>query len=140
MSETYLAQSAPGQAVEAVIALMNATHPFSPVTRGALPTGPGITCEPDTSTPDEKYWDKSVFLPLHLVINGKHHDMRVLNDALCNIHAALTMARSYPSGDDWQITDIETYSTPRVIGREDNNDWLMASVLSVKFYWRGGNA
>ena len=134
---TYQASSALGQVVEAVINLMNATHPFATVTRGALPTGPGITCETDPSRPETLFWDKNVYIQLVIVINGKHHDMGVLNDALNSIHYELTRARSYPSGNGWQIVDIRNYTMPRFIGREDNNDWLMASALSVNFYWRG---
>ena len=37
--------SAVNEALEAVIGLMNATHPFAAVTRGALPVHHGITCE-----------------------------------------------------------------------------------------------
>jgi hypothetical protein len=54
-----------------------------------------------------------------------------------DIHSALTRARSYPSGEGWQIVDIQNYTLPQIIGREGNNDWLMASSLSVTFYWRG---
>jgi hypothetical protein len=54
-----------------------------------------------------------------------------------NIHSALTRAREYPSGDGWQIVDIVNYTLPQIIGREQNNEWLMASSLSVNFFWRG---
>jgi hypothetical protein len=53
------------------------------------------------------------------------------------IHAALTRAKIYPEGMRWQITDITNTMLPQRIGREQNNDWLMASALSVQFYWRG---
>jgi hypothetical protein len=53
------------------------------------------------------------------------------------IHSALTRAMSYPEGTGWKIVDITNYTLPQIIGREDNNEWLMASALSVKFYWRG---
>lgn len=134
---SYQATSALGQAVEAVIGLMNATHPFAAVTRGALPTGTGLTCEPAMGGLVELHMDKNTVVPLHVVLNGKHHDMRVLSDAMNGIHSALTRAKAYPSGESWQIVDIENYSIPSVIGREDNNDWLMAGTLLVKIYWRG---
>ena len=123
--------------VEAVIGLANATNPFATVKRGALPSGPGITCEVSPSTPDELYMDKNTDVSLELVINGKHANLKTLSDALNNIHATLTRAHSYPSGVSWQIRDILNYTLPRIIGREDNNDWIMASSLNIKFYWRG---
>lgn len=123
--------------VEAVIGLMNATNPFAKVTRGALPTGPGITCEVGPSSADALYMDKNTRVPLEIVINGKHRNLKTLSDALNNIHSVLTRAKTYPSGGSWQIVDIKNYTLPRQIGREENNEWLMASALSVEFYWRG---
>ena len=123
--------------IEAVIGLMNATQPFAQVTRGALPTGPGITCETDPSTFNVLYMDKNAEIRLGLVINGKHGNLETLSDTLNAIHSALTRATSYPDGIGWQIIDILNYTLPRVIGREDNNDWIMASSVMVKFYWKG---
>lgn len=125
------------QVVEAVIGLMNAVNPFATVTRGALPTGVGLTCEVGPSTPLEVYLDKYSYIPLDVTMNGKHGNLKTLSDAMNDIHAALTRAVSYPSGDSWEIVDIVNYTLPQVIGRENNNEWLMASSLSVKFYWKG---
>ena len=122
--------------VEAIIGLMNAAKPFATVTRGALPTGAGITCEVGPSTP-RMYMDKNTFVPLDITINGKHANLKTLSDALNGLHSTLTRATSYPSCTAWEITDIKTTTLPQVIGREDNNQWLMASALSVEFYWRG---
>lgn len=124
-------------AIEAVIGLMNATQPFARVTRGALPTGAGITCELGPSTPLEVYLDKAAYVPLDITLNGKHADLQALTEALNAIHAALTFAREYPGGEGWQIVDITTETLPQIIGREDNNTWLMASSLSVKVYFKG---
>lgn len=134
---TYLADSVINQVVEAVIGLMNATTPFATVTRGALPTGIGITCEVGPSTPSEVYLDKNSYVPLDIVLNGKHYNMKTLSDALNKIHSALTRAKTYPSSEGWQIVDISNYTLPEVVDREGNNEWLMASALSVKFYWEG---
>ena len=125
------------EAIEAVIGLMNATKPFARVTRGALPTGQGLVCEIGPSTPEAIYWDKNTFIPLDITLNGKHKNLQTLSDAMNNIHSALTRATSYPSGDGWQITDIVNDTLPQKIGREENNEWLMASSLSVKLFWRG---
>ena len=125
------------EVMEAVIGMMNDLHPFATVTRGALPTGNGITCEIGPTVQTELYFDKNTFVPLDITINGKHKNMKTLSDALNNIHSSLTRRRVYPSGEGWQIADIKTATLPRIIGRENNNEWLMASGLSVEFYWRG---
>lgn len=129
--------SAINEVIGAVIGLANATEPFAAVTRGALPTGVGITCEMGPSTPQEVYLDKNSYIPLDLALNGKHPNLQTLSDALNKIHSALTRATSYPSGESWEIVDISNYTLPQIIGREQNNEWLMASALSVKFYQKG---
>ena len=123
--------------MEAVIQMINDLHPFAAVTRGALPTGHGLTCEVGPTTPLTVHLDKNSVIPLDVTLNGKHPDLRVLSDTMNDIHSALTRARSYPSGEGWQIVDIRNDTLPQIIGREGNNDWLMASSLSVTFYWRG---
>lgn len=129
--------SAINEALEAVIGMMNATRPFATVTRGALPTGNGLVCEIAPSMQDGLFFDKNTTVPLDVTLNGKHMNLKTLSDAMNDIHSALTRATQYPSGASWQITDITNYTLPQVIGREQNNEWLMASSLSVKVYWRG---
>ena len=131
--------SAINDAVEAVVEWMNTLGLFATVTRGALPTGNGITCEVGPSRPESVYLDKGQYIPIDLVINGKHSDLQTVTDDMNGIHAALTMATSYPEGDGWEITDITTYTLPEVIGREDNGQWLLASSLAVKLSWEATN-
>ena len=125
------------EVMEAVIGLMNDTGPFATVTRGALPTIDGLVCEVGPSTPSEVYLDKNAYIPLDVTLNGKHRDLRTLSDAMNTIHSTLTRATEYPEGEGWKIVDITNYTLPQIVGREDNNDWLMASALSVKIYQRG---
>lgn len=134
---TYKASSVINQVLEAVIALMQATQPFATVSRGALPTAPGITCEIGPTSQQTMHMDKNTVIPLDVTLNGKHSNLMTLSDTLNNIHSVLTRAKVYPSEAKWQILDIENLTLPQVIGRAANNDWLMASALSVKFYWRG---
>lgn len=123
--------------MEAVIGMMNVLQPFAMVTRGALPTGPGLTCEIGPSAPQAVHMDKNSVIPLDVTLNGKNADLKTLSDTMNDIHGALTRARSYPSGEGWQIVDIQNATLPQIIGREENNIWLMASALSVTFFWRG---
>lgn len=125
------------QVMEAVMDLMNGLGLFATVTRGALPTGIGITCEVGPSSARETYLSKDTLVPLDVTINGKHPDLKTLSDALNDIHSSLTRRTSYPSGNGWQITDITNNTLPQRIGREENNEWLMASSLSVIFYQTG---
>lgn len=127
------------EVMEAVIGMMNATQPFATVTRGALPTGPGLTCETGPSSPEMVFLDKNSYVPLDVTLNGKHSDLQTLSDAMNTIHSVLTRAKEYPEdpGGRWKIVDITNQNLPERIGREQNNDWLMASALSVKFLWKG---
>lgn len=129
--------SAINEVIEAVIGLMNDTEPFAPVTRGALPTGIGLVCEIGPSTPEEVYLDKNSYIPLDITLNGKHPNLQTLSETMNAIHSSLTRATEYPEGEGWKIVDISNYTLPQIVDREDNNEWLMASALSVKVYQRG---
>ena len=119
-------------AVEAVMDLIDGLGLFALITRGALGTGEGLVCEVGSSGPDEVYMDKNQYIILDFTINGKHANLQTLSDDMNRIHQEITMLREYPSGDDWNIVDITTLTEPQIIGREDNNAWLMASALNVK--------
>lgn len=121
-------------AIESVMDLIDGMQLFAPITRGALGTGNGLCCEIAPSMPETVYMDKESYTPLTLALNGKHSNLQTLSDALNNIVDTLTRLRSYPSGAEWQITDITSGNLPRVIGREENNDWLMACDLTIKIY------
>lgn len=119
-------------AVEAVMDLIDGLGLFALITRGALGTGKGLVCEVGPSGPDEVYMDKNQYIILDFTINGKHANLQTLSDDMNRIHQEITMLREYPFGDDWNIVDITTLTEPQIIGREDNNMWLMASALNVK--------
>ena len=120
------------KAVESVMDLIDALDLFAKITRGALGTGDGLSCEVGPSGPDTIWLDKNQYIPMDLTINGKNSNLETLSDAMNGIHEYLTMLRSYPSGDHWQITDIATLTEPQVIGREADNKWIMASSLAVR--------
>lgn len=122
------------RAVEAVMDLIDGMRLFSSITRGALGTGNGLCCEIAPSAPDEVYLDKNQYIPLDLTINGKHSNLQILSESMNRIHQELTMLRQYPSGEGWEIVDISTMTEPQIIGREDNNSWMMASSLIIKIY------
>lgn len=125
-------------AVEAVMDLIDALSLFATISRGALPTGNGITCEIGPSGVEGVYMDKEQYIPLDLTINGKHTNLQTLSEAMNKVHETLTMMTGYPSGSNWKITDIQTLTQPQIIAREDGGHWLMASALSVRIYMMKG--
>lgn len=129
---SYAANSIINQAIEAVAGLINAMKLFSGVTRGALGTGNGLCCEIGPTSPEAVFLDKNQYIPIDLTINGKHDNLMTLSDAMNAIHETLTMLTTYPAATDWEIVDITTLTEPQIIGREDNNSWIMASALLVK--------
>ena len=132
VTETTGSTSILNQAVESVMDLINALSLFAKITRGALGTGDSLTCEIGPTSPETVWLDKNQYIPIDLTINGKHSNLQTLSDAMNLIHENLTMMFSYPSGSKWQITDIATLTEPQVIGREQDNRWMMASALLIK--------
>ena len=122
------------RAVESVMDLIDGLTLFATITRGALGIGNSLSCEIAPTVPEAVFYDKNAYIPLTLALNGKHDDLQTLSDALNNIVDTMTRKTSYPSGDGWEIVDITSGNLPRVIGREDNNSWLMACDLVVKIY------
>ena len=127
-----MSESIINQAIEAVMDLIDALSLFSPITRGALSAGNSLSCEIGPTSPETVWFDKNQYIPIDLTINGKHENLQTLSDSMNLIHEYLTMMRSYPTGSKWQITDIATLTEPQVIGREQDNKWMMASALSVR--------
>lgn len=121
-------------AIGAVMDLIDAMGNFASITRGALGTGACLACELAPSMPSEVYYDKNSYTPLTLALNGKHSNLQTLSDTLNNIIDTLTRRTSYPSGSGWEIVDITGGNLPRIIGREENNDWIMAGDLIIKLY------
>ena len=121
-------------AVEAVMDMIDAMNPFATITRGALGIGNSLCCEIAPTNTDTVFMNKESYIPLTLALNGKHDNLRTLSDTLNNIMDTLSRKTSYTSGNGWQIVDISCGNHPRVIGREDNNSWLMACDIVIKIY------
>ena len=121
-------------AIESVMTEIDKLHSYAPITRGALGTGNGLACEIAPSYTETVFMDKNSYEPITLALNGKDFDLRTLSDTLNHILDTLSRAKSYPSGNGWEIVDITKGLLPRIIGREDNNAYLMAADLVVKIY------
>ena len=121
-------------AIESVMDLIDQLGNFANITRGALGIDNGLSCEVSPSNVQEVYLDKNVYAVITLALNGKHSDLQILSDTLNNIMDTLTRMTSYPTGTGFDIVDISNGIYPRVIGREQNNQWLMACDLVIKIY------
>jgi hypothetical protein len=110
------------------------TANFATMTRGALGSGNGLACELAPSSAQEVYFDKNSYLVITLALNGKHTNLQTLSDCMNNIIDTLSRSKAFSSGNGWEIVDITAGNIPRVIGREQNNAWLMAGDLTVKIY------
>lgn len=119
-------------ALEWVINTINAMNNFATMTRGALGSANGLVCEVAPSNPETVFLDKNWYAPIVVVINGKHTNLLTLTDCLNNIMDTLSRRTSYGSGTGWKIVDITNTVYPRVIGREENNAWVMACEITVK--------
>ena len=119
-------------AIEAVMDLIDALGLYANISRGALGINEGLCCEIGPTSPDSVFLDKNQYIPVDLTINGKHGNLQTLSEAMNMIHESLTMITEYPYGDNWGIVDIITMTEPQVIGRENGNNWVMASALLVK--------
>ena len=119
-----------------VVNLMQQTNPYSAIVIGAMPAENGIACQISTGAPVSTFLDKGMAYQFNLVLNGKHSEQQTVSETLNNIHHALVKARSYPSTEEYQITNIETISAPAYISREENKQYLYGSSLRVSFYYR----
>ena len=134
MSElTTTSTSVLNLAVESVMNLIDELTTLT-ITRGALGAGNSLSCEIAPSVVESVFMDKNTYIPLTLAINGKHDDLQTLSDTLNGIMDNLTRLKQYPSGDNWEIVDITNGTLPQVIGRENNNQFLMACDLIIKIY------
>ena len=121
-------------ALEWVITQRNAMSNFATMTRGAVGTANGLTCEIAPSNAEDVFLDKNTYSPITVTINGKHTNLLTLTDTLNNIMDTLTRLKTYSYGSGWEIVDITNGIYPRVIGRENNNAWVMACEIVVKLY------
>ena len=121
-------------AVEAVMDMIDAMSNFATITRGALGIDNGLCCEIAPSNAESVFLDKNAYFQVTLALNGKHSNLQTLTDTLNNIMDTLTRKTTYTSGNGWEIVDITNGTLPRIIGRAENNMWLMACDIVIKLY------
>ena len=101
---------------------------------GAMPAKNGYAMQISAGAPAETYLNKGMAYEFSIVLNGKNSSQETVADKLNTIHYTLTRALSYPKTLTYQITDIETISTPSYIGREEDKQYLYGSSLRVKAF------
>lgn len=113
--------------------------PYTTIEHGAMPPNNGLAMYLGPGTIDQRHLDKGGLQSLTVALNGKHEQLSTVLGALSNIHAGLMLMQNYPSGDDWQITDIEMATPPNYLDREQSGtrQWLYGSLLRVTFYAKG---
>ena len=126
-------------AIETVMDLIDEMGNFANITRGALGIDDGLCCEIAPSNAQEVYYDKNVLFTITLALNGKHHNLQTITETMNNIMDNLTRRTEYPAGNGFEIVDIANGILPRVIGRAENNAWLLACDIIVEIYRKDDN-
>ena len=121
--------------IQAVIDMAQAAA-GAKVVLGSLPPDNGLAMTGNASS-YPIFLDIGSNEQMNVVCNGKNTQQQAVISQLEAIHASLTRRKDFPSTDTWQIYAIETTASPRLIGREQNSQWLYGSSLLVKFNVKG---
>ena len=121
--------------LQAVIDMAETAAGASIVT-GSMPPDNGIAMTGNSGS-FPVFLDMGSNESMNVVCNGKSTDQQTVINQLDAIHASLTRRKDFPNNQDWQIYAIETTASPRLIGREQNSQWLYGSSLVVKFNVKG---
>ncbi len=119
-----------------VIDLAEETNPYANIIIGNTPPTNGISMIISSGSPYLTDLQKGMLYSLNIMLNAKHTNQDTAFDTLSNIHKYLTKKTSYPNQENYQITDISTFSTPSLLLREENGDFVFGSTLNIQFYWR----
>ena len=116
----------------------NALGLYATIVYGSDPPENGICMIQAAGAPTEKHLDANMLYRLSVLLNGKHSNQQTVLDALTSIHTMLTKRNDFNdfSTSDAQVLSIMTTSSPQIIGREQNNQWIAGSSFEVSFYWR----
>jgi len=127
-----------GDLMEKIATAAETTSPYANIVFGSDPPLNGICMIQNGGYMPEQHLDRNALFSLPVLLNGKHTNQQTVLDAITAIHEALTKKTNYNdvSTDAVQVVDITTTAAPSVIGREQNNQWIVGSSIGVYFYWR----
>ena len=130
-----MANSIIGNVIESVLSMTSRLSLYAGVKNGPLPPDNGLSLTVSGGGPASTFLTKGMDYELDLVLNGKHADQMTVFDTLNNIHQALTQTKTYPVTNEFQITNIETTTSPSYLGQEENKQYLYGSSLRVRFFY-----
>jgi len=90
------------------------------------------------SNPTEIYMSKDSYNSMTVLLNGKNLDHQTVATTLNTIHDYFNKLKQsqIPIGQNTQIINIQTSSSPELIGVEENGQWIYGSSLLVTYYIR----
>ena len=127
-----------GEIMDKIATAADALGLYATIVYGSDPPENGICMIQAAGAPTEKHLDANMLYRLSVLLNGKHSNQQTVLDALTSIHTMLTKRNDFNdfSTSDAQVLSIMTTSSPQIIGREQNNQWIAGSSFEVSFYWR----
>ena len=105
-----------------------------PVVIGSMPPEQGYAVGMGSGAPLEIFRTLSTNEELPVLFNGKGPDQRQIAAEMDRVHHLLTTATALPFTDRWQVYAIVTTSSPNLISREQNKNWVYGSSLRISFY------
>ena len=125
------------EVLDAIVQMVQQNTSFQVVV-GGNPPKESIAVTGFTSD-DTVNLDRDTLQTYDITINGKSGDQEALFSQLSDIHRKLTLRKSFPHEDKWQIISIDTAASPRLLGLEqaERIRYLYGSSITVKFYALG---
>lgn len=109
-----------------------------PIQVGSLPPNNGMAMYIGSGSVDQIHLDKGSTNQLSLVVNSKHINQLTCLDNLSRVQKELTLRTQYPTGTEFEITDISISTIPNLIGQEESSgQYMYGSIFQVDFYIKG---
>ena len=128
------------QILEALKAEIDSLSNYANILYGALDDGNSLALIPDgCNEPDLPEEEQEFtlggggFFNMHVTLKGRHEIQATVRDTLYAIHEHLNRMTDYPTGTNWTVCSIATYSAPAYAGLEDTH-WVYDSVLTIQYY------
>lgn len=118
---------------------INSLHLYADAVIGSMPAENGISLYTGAGTATDTYFDKGSVNDLFVTVNAKHSSNQTALNALSAIHTHFCRLKTYGSGADWQIANIETATAPNYIEQDDRGQYAYGSILRVTFFIKGVN-
>lgn len=122
--------------INTILPLIQAQTSFNIVLGTNIPEN--SLCMRWRSNLNEIYMTKDSYNSMTVLLNGKNANQQTIATALNTIHHYLNKLKQsqIPIGENTQIINIQTSSSPELIGVEENGQWIYASSLTVTYYIR----